>query len=234
MQVSRDRINSAATAAFERTTHLVQSGAETAGCAAHVAETSAALEAELARIATEGTAVACAPGCAFCCHQRVSVFPHEALALLHALLEELSQELRAAVANRVRANAARVDGMTVERHMAANLPCAFLLDGRCSVYTRRPSICASFHSMSRARCEQAFRRPEDIGTPRNSRPVLLEAQAFADAVVEATGSALAAAGLVARKLELHQALRAVLDDPAAADRWRAGGALDAAGRETAG
>jgi Fe-S-cluster containining protein len=230
MRVSRDRIHSAATAAFERTTALLEGDADAATCASCCTETSAALEAEHARFAEEGSPAACAAGCAFCCHQRVSVFPHEALALLHALRAEMPEQVRAAVTRRIRANAERVDAMTIERHYAANLPCAFLVDGRCSAYLRRPSICASFHSMSRARCEQAFDRPEGMGTPRNSRPVLLELQAFADAIVEATGSALASVGVEARKLELHQALRALLDDPEAAGRWRAGGAFSAAGR----
>jgi Fe-S-cluster containining protein len=128
-------------------------------------------------------------------------------------------------------NARRVDEMSRAQHQAANLPCAFLVEGRCSAYTLRPSVCASFHSMSRARCEQSFQRPDDIGTPRNSRPVLLELQAFADAVIEATSAALVSAGLDNRKLELHQALRALLEDGSAADRWQAGGALCAAGAE---
>jgi Fe-S-cluster containining protein len=225
MRVSRDWIHTAATAAFERTKALLEGEADAASCADCCSETSAAIEAEVVRFAGEGSPPACATGCAFCCHQRVSVFPHEALALLHALRAEMLEEVQARVARRIRANAQRVDGMTVERHYAANLPCAFLEHGRCSAYLRRPAICASFHSMSRSRCEQAFDRPEGMGTPRNSRPVLLELQAFADAIVEATGSALAAVGLEARKLELHQALRALLDDPDAADRWRAGGAL---------
>jgi Fe-S-cluster containining protein len=229
MRVSRDRIHTAATAAFERAGALLAGGADAASCAGHCAETNAVLEGELQHFAAEGSAAACAPGCAYCCHQRVSIFPHEALSLLHALREEMSGTVRASVESRIRANAVAVDGMTVERHYAANLRCAFLVEGRCSAYLRRPSICASFHSMSRARCEQAFDRPEGMGTPRNSRPVLLEMQVLADALVEATTNALGAAGLDARKIELHQALRSLLDDPAAAERWRAGGALRAAG-----
>lgn len=137
----------------------------------------------------------------------------------------------AAVVSRIHVRASRVDEMSRAEHYAANLPCALLVDGRCSVYAVRPSVCASFHSMSRARCEQSFHAPDGIGTPRNSRPALLELQAFADAVIEATGAALAAVGLDNRKLELHQALRALLDDTKAADRWRAGGELFAAGAE---
>jgi Fe-S-cluster containining protein len=227
--VSRERIDAAGAAAFERTSSALAAGLDATASAALCAETNAALEAEFARFAADGAPVACRAGCAFCCHQRVGVFPHEALSLWYALRAELSAPLAAEIERRVRANAARVEAVTEQEHRAANLPCAFLVDGRCSAYAHRPSVCASFHSMSRARCEHAFGRPEEMGTPRNSRPVLLDLKAVADAVSEATANALRAAGLDSRKLELSQAVRALLDDAEAAQRWRAGGALCAAG-----
>jgi Fe-S-cluster containining protein len=130
-----------------------------------------------------------------------------------------------AVKERVRANARLVDGLGPDRHRSANLPCAFLEQGRCTAYELRPSICASFHSMSKARCAYAFEHPRDMATPRNSRPVVLELQVFADTLVEAARTALRGAGLACENLELHQAVRAVLDDPEAMNRWRAGGSL---------
>jgi hypothetical protein len=65
--------------------------------------------------------------------------------------------------------------------------------------------------LSRARCEHAFLNPADIGTPRNARPALLELQAFNAAQIEATSAACKAAGLDGEQVELHQALRALLD-----------------------
>lgn len=232
MQVSRGRINAAANAALEGGVAALAAGASPERCAALCEHTNATLEREFARFAAEGSPVACAQGCSFCCHHRVSVLPHEALALWHALRTELPAPLAAVVTSRIREHARRVDAMTVAEHYAANLPCAFLVDGVCSVYARRPSVCASFHSMSRARCEESFNRPEGIGTPRNRRPVLLDLQGFADAVIEATGAAVSAAGLDARKVELHQAVRALLDDPDAARRWGAGGTVRTAGAES--
>ena len=120
------------------------------------------------------------------------------------------------------ANARAVDGMSVERHRAANLPCALLVDGRCAAYEVRPLACARYHSLSRARCERAFAHPEDAGTPRNARPVLAELIAFGGAVEATTEAALDEAGLSAAKGELHQLLRALLEDPELGRRWGAG------------
>jgi Fe-S-cluster containining protein len=171
------------------------------------------IENEIDALARAGAPVACRPGCDFCCHQRVSVLPHEALALLEQLRTSSTTEEAAAIEQRIRTNAQRVDGMSIQEHYAANLACAFLIDGRCAAYAARPSVCASFHSLSRERCEHAFNHPEDSGTPKNSRPALLELTAFTDALIEAAQAGTAAAGLENAKAELHQALRALLDDP---------------------
>jgi Fe-S-cluster containining protein len=190
-------------------------------CATVCRRTAGAIEAELDARRAEGAPIACTAGCAFCCHQRVGVYAHEAIALLHSLRTSPPPDA-AAIEARVVSNARAIDAMTVEQHRAANLPCAFLVAGRCAAYEVRPSACASYHSLSRARCEYAFAHPRDLGTPRNSRPALAEVQAFGEAVVGATEAALESAGLAASKGELHQLLRALLADPSLIERWGAG------------
>ena len=225
MKLSRERINDAATAAFRDTADVLRSDCSAGACATLCRRHNAVFEAETETLRQSGAALACKPGCDFCCHQRVSVLPHEALALFDHLRTHSTAAEAAAIEQRIRANARRVDGMTTAEHYAANLACAFLDDGRCAAYEARPSVCASFHSLSRERCEHSFNHPEDIGTPKNSRPALLDLTAFTDAVTEATLAGTAAAGLANRKAELHQALRALLDDPRCAEDWRAGGAV---------
>src|SRR5690606_38510368 len=160
----------------------------------------------------DGAPLACEAGCDYCCHQRVSVLPHEAVALLEHLSTELAPELADRIERRIRENAAKVDAMTVAEHTAANLSCAFLVDGRCSAYDVRPLTCAAFHSASRERCAQVFAHPETRGTPRAARPALLELTAFTDALLAATRTALQVAGWSDAKAELHQALRTLLDE----------------------
>lgn len=217
MHVSRERQYAAATATVRETAEALANGCSAAACTALCRRTAARLDDELARVRAEGAAIACAPGCAFCCHQRVSVLPHEAVALFGHLRTKIAADERAAIEQRLLANARRVDALTAAQHRAANLPCAFLTDGRCSAYEVRPSICASFHSLSRERCEQAFDHPEEMGTPSNSRPVLLEIEALAETLLAATGAGLEQAGLPSSKTELHQTLRALIEAAAAAD-----------------
>src|SRR6185369_16592962 len=56
-------------------------GGDAATCVAVCRRTVDIVEAEFAKRRAEGAAIACAPGCTFCCHQRVGAYAHEAIAL---------------------------------------------------------------------------------------------------------------------------------------------------------
>lgn len=173
------------------------------------------LDARFAAARADGAPIACVAGCNFCCHQRVGIFPFEAMALYRHLHTQQSPAQVAAISQRILDNARRIDALTADEHRRANIPCAFLRDGRCSAYAARPQACAAYHSTSRERCEHAFTHPDDMGTPENSRPVLLELQMYAAALRETTQARLASAGLPAEQGELHQLLRTLIENGAA-------------------
>jgi Fe-S-cluster containining protein len=170
------------------------------------------LDARFAAARAEGAPIACVAGCNFCCHQRVGIFPFEAIALYRHLRTHQSPAQAAAISQRILDNARRIDALTADEHRRANLACAFLQDGRCSAYAVRPQACAAYHSTSRERCEHAFKHPDGMGTPENSRPVLLELQMYAATLRETTRARLESAGLPASQGELHQLLRALIED----------------------
>jgi Fe-S-cluster containining protein len=215
MDLSRQQSAPAATATFEHTTAELRKSCDAPTCAALCRRLNGVVDAKIETLKRAGASVACAPSCDYCCHLRVDVFAHEAVALLEHLRTRASADDAALVEARIRANAARVDALTVEQHRSAGIACAFLRGGLCSAHDVRPSACAAYHSLSRARCEHAFRHPQHIGTPRNARPALLELQVFGAAQIEATSAARKAAGLGGEQAELHQSLRALLDADAA-------------------
>jgi Fe-S-cluster containining protein len=210
MKLSRERLNAATTAAFDRTAGELGRSCDSATCASLCRSLNGAIEREWAAFTDEGAVIACTPGCDYCCHLRVEVFQHEAAALLDHVRTRAEPAEAAAIERRILANAERVDGLTAEQHRSAGIACAFLVAGRCAAHDVRPSACAAYHSLSRERCEQSFRRPQDIGTARNSRPVLLDLQVFGSALIEATQAGRKQAGLAGEQQELHQALRALL------------------------
>lgn len=211
MRLSRQQSAPAATATFEHTAAALRAGCDSATCAALCRRLNSVIDDKIAALKEGGAAVACQPGCDFCCHLRVDVFAHEAAALLDYLRTRAPRDEAAAIEQRIRANAERIDGLTAAQHRSAGIACAFLRNGLCAAHDVRPSSCAAYHSLSRERCEHAFRHPEDIGTPRNARPALLELQTFGDAQIGATSAARKEAGLASGQTELHQTLRALLD-----------------------
>ena len=157
-----------------------------------------------------GARLACQAGCNFCCHLRVNVLPHEAI----ALFRYLQSRMPAAAAAQVR---------TTLRHYTQGAPialraCAFLVEGECAAYEVRPSACAAYHSTSRERCEQSFRDP----SVPSGTVALQGLQAVALALEAGVNAAVQAEGLSNVALELHTAVAALLADPALIARWRAG------------
>jgi hypothetical protein len=181
-------------------------------CVALVRRVDQLLEQAAQHLQQSGAALACRAGCNFCCHLRVLVLPHEAI----ALFRYLQSQMPPVKADRVRAKLREYTRSAAVPE--ARRACAFLIDGECAAYAVRPNACAAYHSLSRPRCEQSFQEPLlPAGT------VALESlQVVAMALEDGVNSALQAQGLSHLPAELHTAVAALLADPALIARWRAG------------
>ena len=184
-------------------------------CVALVRRIDQLLEQAAQHLQQSGAALACRVSCNFCCHLRVNVRPHEAI----ALFRYLQSRMPAATADRVRAKLKEYAGPAAAPN--PRRACAFLVDGECAAYEVRPSACAAYHSLSRQRCEQSFQEPSlPAGT------VALESlMVVAIALEEGVNTALQAQGLSHISGELHAAVAALLADPSLVARWRTGRAL---------
>jgi Fe-S-cluster containining protein len=154
----------------------------------------------------DGAGIACRARCTFCCHLRVMVYPHEAIALFRYLGSRMPKEQAAVVRQRLIAG------------VAAGKACAFLIDGRCSAYEVRPAACSGYHSLSRERCEQEYNK----AAASEGIPVLKALRYVAAALDDGMDEALAAAGLSGARIELHTAVAALVRNPALIARWRGG------------
>jgi len=181
-------------------------------CVALSGSINALIEQAMASFQADDAGIACRAGCNFCCHLRVMVYPHEAIALFRYLGSGMPKEQAQAVRQRVLENAARIRSTT-------NLPCAFLVEGKCSAYAARPAACSGYHSLSREKCEESFDHgghlPEGI-------PVLSALRYIAAALDQGMEQGLAAAELSATRVELNTAVAALIRNPALIQRWRSG------------
>jgi hypothetical protein len=169
--------------------------------------------------------LACRAGCSFCCHLRVMVYPHEAIALADELRSRMPACDAAALRRRLQAHVTRLAGLDPKQAVPA-MACPFLVDGRCSVYALRPATCAGYHSLAAERCELRF-------TTHGGRVGIPISRALQDAAVtvyEELGGALAAAGFAAGRVELATAVLALLEEPGLIRHWLAGGAWDSDAR----
>jgi hypothetical protein len=169
--------------------------------------------------------IACQAGCTFCCHLRVMVYPHEAIALHRYLGLVLPKEQAQRIRARLQANAQCLT-QTPPGSPVSRSPCAFLEEGQCSVYEVRPCACAGYHSLSREACERDHETPADSAAqgvaPAGGIPVAQAMRHVATSLTDGLALGLNTAGLPAAQVELQTALAALQAEPALIGRWRAG------------
>ena len=195
-------------------------------CVELVGQVDRLLEQAAAHLQADGASLACRVGCNFCCHLRVMVLPHEAIALFRYLQSRMPE----AIAERVREKLHEYTRPSAAASLASSVPqsrraCAFLVGGECAAYEARPSACAAYHSLSKERCEQSFHNP--------SLPAATDAlqalQVVAMALEDGVNAGLQMQGLSSVPVELHTAVAALLGNPALIARWRAGRPLTRTG-----
>lgn len=206
--------------------HTVRQMTQTTLRTERTVETVLHLVAETARQAMTGMAQAlsgtrpdCAAGCVFCCYHPVDITVPEVLALVHYLRTTLPSEALAATHERVSAQASKVRDLSFEAHAQAQVPCALLVDGTCSVYPARPFACRAWHSMSVARCETIFVEGDPIAM---IPPLDTEAYTAVWDVARGFAEGCQRARLDGRSYELHSLLLRALETPEAAKQWMQG------------
>lgn len=166
-------------------------------------------------------AVACKPGCGFCCHGvRVDVTAPEALTIARGFRETLSKEQVAVILGRVKEHARAIRSKTFAELRRARTPCPMLdaASNLCAVHDARPMRCRAHHSLDVAACEAASMHPDEKrGIPRY--PDVMNAY---EAMMLGQRRAFAGAKLDLRSFELSLALEVALEVEDAAERWARG------------
>src|ERR1700761_4980852 len=106
---------------FGVTSSTLKGGTGVESCTALVARADQRVDATFARLRKAGAPIACRSGCAFCCHLRVTVAPHEAIALFGQLRSQLPAALGQEIERRILANAERIAQMTEAQHWSTNV-----------------------------------------------------------------------------------------------------------------
>jgi Fe-S-cluster containining protein len=168
--------------------------------------------------------IACAAGCAWCCHVAVAVTIAELAALMNAIARWPEAEQQA-LRERVAELAAQRRKATSAEQLASRTPCPLLdvASGACRAYEARPLRCRGHNSMSARKCESSF------FSGANDVPVYLPQMATAAAVHAGVREAVAAHLGVAPEA-MHLELAAALDVAFALppEQWETASAWSAA------
>jgi hypothetical protein len=214
--------------ATEAVNETLGRGTDVDSCVALAKRINGLMDEAFAHFGKDESGVACRAGCNFCCHLRVMVLPHEAIALFRYLGSRVPPEQARIVRERVRKNAEEIRN---RGPALTGIPCAFLLEGRCTAYEARPGACSGYHSLSKERCQAAY---ESADHSADAIPMLNALRFVAATLDEGVANALAAKGLSADRIELHTALAALMKNPGLIERWRSGRALSASSRKEPG
>jgi Fe-S-cluster containining protein len=160
---------------------------------------------------------ACKEGCDWCCHLRVGTAVPEVVRIVAYLRQTLSAEEFEAMGRRVAELDDRRRQIAPSRRSAAGLPCALLVDHRCTAYPVRPLTCRGFNSRDAGRCEQFAG-----GQTRVEIPMYSPQQRIMTFTLDGMRAGLAESRLKDDLLELTAALRVALEVPEAVARWSAG------------
>lgn len=205
--------------AFDAVGDTLGKATDVDACVALAARINGLMNEALDSFQNDGAGIACRAGCSFCCHLRVMIYPHEAIALFRYLRSRMPKAQADGVRARLVGNAAHIGKLAREGRIATGIACAFLVEGKCGAYEVRPAACSGYHSLSKERCEAAH----DSGAASSeSIPVLEGLRYVAATLDDGMDQGLAALGLSGHRVELNTAVAALIRDPALIERWRSG------------
>lgn len=163
--------------------------------------------------------MACMKGCSYCCYLRVEVRAHEVFAIAKLIREKFTEQEIDRLRSRLQKTVAAISGLTREEHFARNIECALLVNGECSVYSLRPSLCRKHHSLDADQCRNSYEKPSDMNAPPVGHQLIIKSTRSA---VFAFRDALDKVGYDSTLYELNSALLAALEHPEYRKKWRKG------------
>lgn len=169
--------------------------------------------------ASDVSTLACAPGCAWCCHFTVDVRPAEVFAIVDYVDAHLSATARQQVYADIETNSAQLRALTDDERVTQNLSCPFLADRQCQIYDVRPQSCRNYHATDASGCQRSYESPDDLEIDPDFAPAVYQTGA---AHVEAMNVATARLGFDVSAYELNMAIAEARRDPTARQRYERG------------
>ncbi len=158
--------------------------------------------------------IACAAGCPFCCHIRLTASPAEILLVADHLRATQSADELQVTKRRVANMDYLTRGRSEARREAMRLPCSMLVERSCAIHQVRPISCRAVASVDLPACERAYATRMAEPVPQ----VRLQGMA-ADGIGYGLIAGLAESGYGVENVEFNAGLHIALQTDDAARRW---------------
>jgi len=162
--------------------------------------------------------LACREGCSFCCYLKVEVSPEEVFLIAEYIRRNLAPAQITEIKKKAKENAVEIQSLTWEEQAGRNIPCALLSEGKCSVYSVRPSVCRKFHATTVDTCKYSYDNPSDFQSKGSENPDLKAVLSFANQGIR---EGFRSQGFDPNMYDLNCALSEALEDSNAEIKWRA-------------
>jgi Fe-S-cluster containining protein len=156
----------------------------------------------------------CRAGCSHCCYMRVVATVPEMIALADFIAANFPPKTIESIRRRVVETDMKTHGLSDEQWGVAHHACPMLVDGKCSVYPARPLECRGYNSTNIESCRAAAENYLEWDVPMD-----IDLMAAFKSAQAGVLQALTRLGHPPRLVELTAALRVILEDPTAVDRW---------------
>lgn len=159
--------------------------------------------------------VDCKPGCSYCCHLCVGVAIPEAIAIGDWIRANCTDEqIQLFIANAERYQQ-QLDATPDD--IEPIIPCPVLINDLCAIHPGRPMVCRGYNSLDVEKCKEKNEARHNIPIPFLPYP-----RQITDAMLIGVMQTMGKKGLQNGSLVLGLALKIVLEDPKAGEKYFAG------------
>lgn len=162
--------------------------------------------------------LACADGCAYCCHFDVEARPFEVLEIARHVAKHFPPLQIKQTIERAAKNAAERKATPEEARATLKQACPFLVNNSCSIYVVRPAVCRNYHATDGDNCKAYFDDPAG----RLPNTYVDDVFDVANGSSQGFRNAIESVGLDSQSYNLAAAFVEAMKNPAIAKRFSTG------------
>lgn len=169
-------------------------------------------------IQLKNISICCSKGCSFCCNIPVIINPSE-IFMISKRINKFEDSIKSMIICKIKENSENILKIGKDRHYISNIPCCFLINNECSIYSFRPSVCRRLCATDISNCKLSYENPSD-----ESLEISQDVEIFTTTgiIITAFCKLIYEIGLDYHEYELNTALNLVIKSDSYLNSWLKG------------